>query len=234
MNSQKCIWMEAGAVEYQLCPLKQNCDLCDFHKEMIRGCRTHFSQSTSAKLGLRYPDDSVIQFQPGLQYLKGHFWYRRIAAGRIRLGIDAFLWQLFSSIQKVITPKNRTSLVQDQCFSWLLLEGGIIYLRTPIPGQIKEVNPFFQTGDIKDTHLYLAPENELWIMELEEDEQLNYDSLSRDQYFAQAKEDCHKFHKLIQTPGQSENFTPPRISQLNKNEFSKYLQTISNNHAFIC
>ncbi|MBT3229484.1 MAG: hypothetical protein HOD43_04960 [Candidatus Marinimicrobia bacterium] len=234
MDSQKCIWMEAGAVEYQLCPLKKNCDLCDFHKEMIRGYRTHCPQSASAKLSLRYPDNSVIQFQPGLQYLKGHFWYRRIAAGRIRLGIDSFLWQLFSSVQKVITPKNRSILIKDQCFSWLLLEGGIIYLRTPIPGKIIEINPIFQTGEIEDTHLYLAAENELWIMELEEDEPLTSDSLSRDQYFAQAKEDCHKFHKLIQTPEQSENFSPPLISQLSKNDFSKYLQTISNNHAFIC
>ncbi|MEA3287052.1 MAG: hypothetical protein U9Q77_06720 [Candidatus Marinimicrobia bacterium] len=234
MDSQKCIWMEAGVVDYQLCPLKQNCDLCDFHKEMIRGCRTQFSESTSAKIGLRYPDDSVLQFQPGLQYLDGHFWYRRTAAGRLRLGIDSFLWQLFSSIQKVITPKNGSILVQDQCFSWLLLEGGIIYLKTPIQGQILEINPFFQTGEIKDTHLYLAPENELWILELEESEQQKYHSLSKDQYFAQAEEDCNKFHKLIQTPGSPEQFTHPRTSHLTKNDFSKYLQSITDNHAFIC
>ena len=226
--------MEAGAVEYQLCPLKQNCDLCDFHKEMIRGCRTDFPKSTSAKLGLRYPDDSVLQFQPGLQYLNGHFWYRRIAAGRIRLGIDAFLWQLFSLVQKVITPKSKSILIKDQCFSWLVLAGGIIYLRTPIPGEIMEVNPFFQTGEIKDSHLYLAPESELWIMEMEESEHENYDCLSQDRYFAQARQDCDKFNKLVKGYGHSENFIPPGISRLKKSDFSKYLRSISNDHAFIC
>jgi len=234
MDSQKCIWMDAGAVEYQLCPLKLNCDLCDFHKEMIRGCRTHSSRSVSTMLGIRCPDDSVVQFQPGLQYLEGHFWFKRIAAGRIQLGIDAFLWHLFSSFHRLLTPKNTPVLIQDQCFGWLLLEGGIIYLRTPIAGKVVAVNPFFLAEEIKDTHLYLAPEHELWIVELEVSTPNKFTSLSRDQYTSQAKEDCSKFENINRVQDDSELSTRFRYPRMDKREFSKYLLMISDNHAFIC
>lgn len=234
MGSQKCIWMIAGAVEYQLCPLNQNCDLCDFHKEMIRGCRTHSSQSDAATLMLRYPDESVVQFRPGLQYLAGHFWYQRVASGRIRLGIDAFLWQLFSSIHKMVIPKTKIILGQDQCFSWLLLGSGIIYLKTPIPGQIVEINPLFQSEDILGSQLYLNKESDLWIMELEETVLTEHQSLSKEQYLNQVKEDTNRFRKLIQSDEHYDSASLSRTFLINKYEVSKYLQAISDNHAFVC
>ncbi len=234
MDSQKCIWMKAGAVDYQLCPLNQNCDLCDFHKEMIRGCRTHSPQSEAAEFTLRSPDESVVQFQPGLQYLSGHFWYQKVASGRIRLGIDVFLWQLFSSMHKMITPKTKTVLVQDQCFSWLLLKGGIIYLKTPIAGQITQVNPLFQSDVIQGSQLHLSKENELWIVELEVEDLKDGNGLSKEQYLYHVKSDRQKFQKLIRSDEPDENISFSRIFHLNKDEGSKYLQAISNNHAFVC
>ncbi|MCF7823176.1 MAG: hypothetical protein K9N35_03300 [Candidatus Marinimicrobia bacterium] len=234
MESQKCIWMEAGVVDYQLCPLKRNCDLCDFHKEMIRGNRSSTSSSTSQTLTVRSPDISSVQFSPGLQYLEGHFWYKRVAAGRIRIGIDAILWQLLSFTHKVIITRPGNNLHQDQCFGWIVLEGGIIYLKAPFSGKIIVTNPYFQEENIHGAQLYLTPEEETWLLEIEETSEAKKLSLTREQYLQQTRDDCDKY-RLIQLAKRSDSeYTSPRIAPIDKHKFMTYLLSISNNRALIC
>lgn len=235
MDTKKCIWMDAGAVAYQLCPLKQNCELCDFHKEMVRGCRTHSIARKASLVTMKVPEESVIHFVPGLQYLPGHFWYRRIADGKIRIGIDKFLWQLFSAAQKVVTPEDKTTLRANQCFAWLLLGGGIIYLRTPIPGRILGSNPLFLNQDIEDAHLYLSPEPELWLLELEVSDLSGFENLTREKYINQTQHDYRRF-KALKSPENLRSQAPifPGAAEITRNEFSKYLRAISDNQIYIC
>ncbi|MCF7825608.1 MAG: hypothetical protein K9M55_00160 [Candidatus Marinimicrobia bacterium] len=235
MESQKCIWMDAESVEYQLCPLKQNCDLCDFHREMMRGCRRPGIKAETTTIDIKNPEVSVIQFTPGLQFTHRHFWIKRTGKGKIRLGIDAFLWQYFSSVQKIITPKVNTALLQKQCFSWLQLEDDIIYLRTPVSGQILQSNPLFSSNQIQDTYLYMSPEEELWFVELEVDENsLELEYLRRDEYLKLAEEDLDRFSKLLHRSDEPTPHTLLRRSKLNKSAFSKYLLGISDGLAYVC
>ncbi len=232
MDTKKCIWMEAGAVDYQLCPLNQNCDLCDYHKNMTLGQRPNVLQSYRNKIKLGIPDAGRTQFIPGLQYLNGHFWIKRVASGKIRLGIDAFLWRLFSSIQKVVTLKTSTVLTPGQCFSWLVIDNGIIYLKTPVSGQIFETNPLFQEGVIQDVYLY--PMSELWLLGLEGQDQSPPLFLSKEKYLLQNRADFEKLITHFPAPVKSNGLPILRNPQLEKGEFSEYLQGISFNHAFIC
>jgi len=232
MDTQKCIWMDAGVVDYQLCPLKQNCDQCDFYKEMIRGYNKHSSDKEPLQIHLRDPIKSLVHFTPGLQYLKGHFWFKRVASDRIRIGIDSYLWQFFSSIQKVIIPKNQTCLLPQQCLAWLAIESGIIYLKTPVPGRIQKINPLFEIHDLHDAHLYLCPDHELWLVELDSFDLSNLVSLHKDEFLNTLQNDSSLFASLHAT---SETSTSTYgISAINKVEFSKYLLNISDNRVFIC
>lgn len=234
MESQKCIWMDAKSVEYQLCPLNQNCDLCDFHKQMMRGCRPG-KTAESTTIDIRKPEATVIQFTPGLQFLNRHFWIKRTGEGKVHLGIDAFLLQILSSVQKIITPKVTTPLLQRQCFAWLQLEDEIIYLRMPIPGRIIQSNPLFDSQQIQDRHLYLSPEEDLWLLELElDDNVLEIEFLCKDDYLNQAKEDIDRFEKLLEAREEATPQSLVRRSQLNKKVFSKYLLDVSDNLVYVC
>ncbi|NQV42589.1 MAG: hypothetical protein HQ506_09560 [Candidatus Marinimicrobia bacterium] len=235
MESQKCIWMEAGSIEYQLCPLKQHCDLCDFHKEMTRGYRRSTNTAESKTLNLRTPESSVIQFTPGLQFTHRHFWIKRTGQGKMRLGIDAFLWQFFSSVQKIITPKTYTSLLETQCFSWLQLEDDIIFLRSPLAGQIIQTNPLFGASQIQDSHLYMSPEEDLWLVELAVDESsLELAYLRRDEYLDLIEEDLNRFKQIIENETDLAPQNLVRRSQIGKKSFSKYLMDISDSLAYAC
>ncbi len=235
MDTKKCIWMEAGSVDYQLCPLNQNCDLCDFHKEMMRGCRTRVPQNNTSGIMIRNPGESVAEFTPGLQYINRHFWYKRVSERRIRLGIDSFLWHLFASVHKIVTPEIRTTLIEGQCFSWLQLDDGIIYLRTPVSGQIIQSNPLFLAHELSDSHLYLTPAKDLWFVELESSEQTTrLECHPRDEYLSQTRLDLEKLNMLIQTQTDEKQVQLTRKFQLPKNELSKYLLEISDNHAYMC
>ncbi|MBT4033422.1 MAG: hypothetical protein HOB84_01645 [Candidatus Marinimicrobia bacterium] len=234
METHKCIWMDAESVDYQLCPLNQNCDLCDFHKQMMRGCRPG-KTAESTTIDIRKPEATVIQFTPGLQFLNRHFWIKRTGKGKVHLGIDAFLFQILSSVQKIITPKNNSLLVQRQCFAWLQLEDEIIYLRTPIPGRIIHTNPLFDSKQMQDTQLYLSPEEDLWLLELELDEgSLEIEFLCKDDYMNQAKKDIGRFDKLLEPAKEATPHTLIRRSQLDKKAFSKYLLDVSDNLAYVC
>ena len=226
--------MDAKSVEYQLCPLNQNCDLCDFHKQMLRGCPSG-ERTDSTFIDVRHPEISVIQFTPGLQFINHHFWIKRTAKGRVQLGIDAFLMQLLSSVNKIITAKRNTLLVQNQCFAWLQLEDEIIYLRTPIAGCITQTNPLFDGKQIQDTHLYMSPEEDFWLVELELGKNTpDIKSLNKDDYLNQTERDIDQFHKLLHTDGDSSPQISLRRSKLNKKDFSKYLLNVTDNLAYIC
>ncbi|MCF7808752.1 MAG: hypothetical protein K9M49_03545 [Candidatus Marinimicrobia bacterium] len=233
MSNEKCIWMEAGVVEYQLCPLKKNCDVCDFHEEMIRGCR--FQERSEGRILLtRKPDATLSQFQPGLQYLNGHFWYKRVGDKRIRIGIDNFLWQLFTSVHKVVFPQNGGQIVANQCFCWMLLSGGMIYVKTPFSGKIQNINPRFMGENLFASQLYLEPDNELWLLELETFDEKLIPSLSRELYLQGVDQDCSKFGQMFHTEDDSEGDQSCKILTNPRNDFRKYLQIVSDGKLFIC
>ena len=235
MESQKCIWMDAESVEYQLCPLNQNCDQCDFNKEMMKRSHRPGYKTNPTFLQVRNPESSVIQFTPGLQFINRHFWIKRTGKGKVHLGMDAFMWQIFSSVQKILTPKLGTSLLQKQCFAWLQLEDDIIYLRTPVPGTILQVNPMFNATHIQDTHIYLSPEEDLWFVELALDESsFKIESLRKDEYLKLAKEDIHRFDNLLLNGHDEMPHALVRRSKLPKNAFSEYLREVSDSLAYIC
>ncbi|NQV49388.1 MAG: hypothetical protein HQ507_02755 [Candidatus Marinimicrobia bacterium] len=232
MDTQKCIWMDAGVVDYQLCPLKKNCDQCDFYKDMNRGHSKHSSDKEPLQIHLHDPIKSLVHFTPGLQYVKGHFWYKRVAADRIRIGIDSFLWQFFSSLQKVIIPKSQTLLLPRQCLSWIAIESGIIYLKTPVPGRIQKINPLFEIQDLQDAHLYLCPDHELWFVELDAFDLSNLVSLHKDEFLNMLHDDFSLFSSL--SPASEGGAGRYGESVISKAEFSKYLLNISDNQVFIC
>lgn len=226
--------MDAKSVEYQLCPLNQNCDLCDFHKQMLRGSSPG-DRTESTVIDVRNPETAVIQFTPGLQFINRHFWIKRTAKGKVQLGIDVFLMQLLSSVQKIITPKINTPLIQNQCFAWLQLKDEIIYLRTPIPGRISQTNPIFDSQEIQDTHLYMSPEEDFWLAELAlDDDFLKIVSLNKDSYLSQYQDDVDKFHKLLDSGEETTPHTLASRSKLEKRVFSKYLLDVTDGLVFIC
>lgn len=236
MKSQRCIWMDAKAIEYQLCPLKQNCDACDFYQEMLGGHRSHPAGANTALINLRDPESTLAQFHPGLQYIPGHFWYKRTGAGRIRLGIDAFLWQIFSSARKVLMPAMDTDFAIDQCFSWLLVEGGLVYLKTPFRGRVSGINEIFSERSKVNTPYFLLPEPELWFIELQlfEEDFQGPKILSHNEYIAMIEADQGRLQSLTHPEFDPGSHSLSRISQLTKQSLGRYLHQIGENRILIC
>jgi len=236
MDTTRCIWMDAEAVPYQLCPLKQNCDSCDFHKEMMAGCQGHFSRRNTALMTLRDPDEVLIQFHPGLQYIPGHYWYKRTGSGKIQIGLDAFIWQILSSTHEVLAPSTNTFLAKNQCFSWLLIKGGIVYLKTPFKGTVININPVFHSGSPLNPSLFLSPEPDLWFMELEvsEEDVKSCDTYTKQGFIDQVKHDHEKLQLLSENPQEETSFSLSRISQLTKQDFAAYLRIIGDGRILIC
>ena len=236
MDTQRCIWMDAKAVEYQLCPLKHNCDACDFHKEMLQGCRAHTGATSSALMNLRDPEPDLIQFHPGLQYINGHYWYKRIGAGKIRIGLNAFVWQLFSSTHHVLMPALETLLVKEQCFSWLVLESGIVYLKSPFPGRVTAINPIFAPESNLNPPYFLLPESELWFLELQVDDDSfrSIQILAQDAYLEVVTHDQERLRTLTDSTADKVEYSLSRISQLSKHDFGRYLRQISEGRILIC
>jgi len=229
---QKCIWMEAGAVDYQLCPLNLNCDQCDFYVEMTSGNHPAHHNQASKLINLGLPRITELDFLAGLQYLRGHLWYKHIGAGLIQLGIDRFLWQLFSSPRKITTPAAGAKLADEQCLTWLQFDEVIVYIKAPFPSQIVQVNQLFQAPDLAGLQAPLVPLDELWLLELKVNHLEHLQLLSKVDFSKMNQTDHARLLRL--QPAAQEALPAFQKLQIGRQDFSNYLQLISNNRLFVC
>ena len=236
MDTRPCIWMDAKAVEYQLCPLKGNCDACEFHQKMVLGCQSHSTRVGSALMNIRDPDEALIEFHPGLQYLPGHFWYRRTGMGKIRIGVDGFIWQLFPSTTQVLLPSVETEVLENQCFSWLLIEGAIIYVKAPFKGRVTATNPLFTKTAALNPQLFLSPNSDLWFIEIACEDSIikALDSLTHKDFYKITQADQSLLKRMTATQAMEGVFSLSRISQLTKQQLSEYLRKVSDGRILIC
>ena len=201
-KSQKCIWMEAGAVEYQLCPLNLNCEKCDFYKEMASGCHLPAQTDNNHKyIAFRKPKLEDVTFQPGYQYLPGHFWFKHVAKNQIRVGMDDVLWSMVCPPEGIIFTDPGTQLRKDSCFAWIIIPHGIVYLKTPMTGRILSHNPKMVDKNLKLNELRYTAVEDKWLLDLEADD-ADFQSLgwlTQKEYTALVRKDCETIYQTVDT-----------------------------------
>ncbi len=135
----KCVWMEAGVVDYRLCDRNLDCEACAFDRGMRpSGTRATpvtpgpTSEESLQIRGLRFPRDRF--------YDRHHMWARVEAGARVRVGLDALAASLLLQNHGLHPPSTEQRVGPGHA-SWDVIgRAGLLRLGSPITGRVTEVN----------------------------------------------------------------------------------------------
>ncbi|MGA2262313.1 MAG: hypothetical protein ABSH28_12855 [Acidobacteriota bacterium] len=165
-DEQRCLWMSAGVVSYQLCDRMFACDHCPLDQAM----RRRFSASATAREeegGRIVPSTAQEIPRQGFQYSRNHWWVRKTGPSLVRLGIEAGLAQALQGLKGVVFSPPKQRLQKSQTCAWVVMDGGTVPLQAPLAGVVRAVNRDL----IARPHLlYLQPFDDGWLCELEADD----------------------------------------------------------------
>ena len=179
----RCVWMDAGIIEFKLCDQKFCCETCAFNKNITQQCiektLPHHPQqetqpSTDSRamtadaffhnvLEKRLDHLRTVYIPQDRIYSRGQFWIQQNATGNYRVGINHILANFFQPILSIVISKAPANIHRHDPFCWIILPGGAITLRSPIDATITRFNPALQ--HIPDL-LNVAPFSDGWIMEI--------------------------------------------------------------------
>jgi len=109
-------------------------------------------------------------------------------------------------------------------------------LKTPFQGTVIDTNPVFHSGAPLNPSLFLSPEPELWLLELETSEEMikAFEVYTKQGFIDLVAQDQARLRQLSETPPEETDFSLSRISQLTKKDFAAYLRIIGDGRILIC
>lgn len=162
-EEQKCVWMAAGVLSYQLCDRMFDCDNCPLEAAM----RKRLSGPAVARedeVGLAVPAGSQVIPREGFHYSRNHWWMRKTGPRLVRLGIESGLAQALLAVRGIVFPSLQQRLFKGRTCVWAVMDGGTLPLEAPIDGVVRAVN---QDLVGKPHLLCQRPFDDGWLCEVE-------------------------------------------------------------------
>lgn len=129
----KCVWMDAGVVDYKLCDRSYDCEHCPFD-EALHGQRAElFSRDESAPV-------SGCHLGRDLFYHPSHIWMRVEDGGELRIGLDDFGQRLLGAVYSMTLPPWKTEIRSGDSCCRIALQSDVVTLLSPLCGRITETN----------------------------------------------------------------------------------------------
>jgi len=114
--------------------------------------------------------DLEWEFRADRQYSLSHWWVQSLAEGRVRYGLDAFAACLLGHVTSTIFPTEGSPLPRGEPACWLLDDGELIPLRSPLTGSLLRTNRRLQENPaLIGTSSY----DEGWLLEARSAEDLS-------------------------------------------------------------
>lgn len=129
MQSQKCIWMECGYVEYKLCDRNFDCENCPFDKAI----KQEKSITHSGKIA------SINFVTRDLVFTPNHIWLER-KDDLVIVGIDDFAQSMFNKNCTICFPVIGEQLFKGKTFLWFVGSFGAIGFQSPLDGLVVWIN----------------------------------------------------------------------------------------------
>lgn len=159
----KCVWMVAGLVSYRLCDQNFHCERCDFdrvmrcsspdevhcfqehsvpalpgqsplHLKRIDGMRKLTNQYLTALL-------SKCQIYLDRCYHPSQLWTLAETPNRVMVGIDNFILNVLSPINRIILPELKQFYREGQLITLIVRQNKSFPIYSPVSGRVTEINP---------------------------------------------------------------------------------------------
>lgn len=180
-DPNRCVWMSAGILSYQLCERDMDCDRCPLDAAL----RHHFARpgapadppaagaaervSDPAAGAPRRPAPRDGELPGDRHYGRRHTWFqlrpgRAGASARGRIGLEPRLAALLMDPREVVLPGVGERVTAGGALTWLVTDGGTLAIPAPAAGLIVAANSRLA----RQPHLLTQdPLGEGWILDLE-------------------------------------------------------------------
>jgi glycine cleavage system H protein len=150
--------MIAGLLTYRLCDRSYECERCPLDAA-IRGVEL----SPPAEVALPPVGAAPWGIRDDRRYHPAYGWVEGLDGGRLRWGIDGLMACLFDRITSVVLPAPATELERGQIACWVVDDGELLPLRSPVSGKVVRTNQ----AVLREPGLVAtAPYDEGWLVEL--------------------------------------------------------------------
>ncbi len=137
-NEQKCVWMTAGILSYQLCDKQFDCDHCPLDSALrMSPERISLDQRQDGGGG---QSEKVLSLMPGFLYSKNHCWLKATDGNSIRVGVEPFFASMLLNARTVVLPSIGDHVQANKACAWIVLEGGTLAIASPIDGEVQKTN----------------------------------------------------------------------------------------------
>jgi len=135
-EEQRCIWMTAGILSYQLCDRQFDCDQCPLDTAL----RKRYPRPES----LPHPDTMPHSSKEGLRgdrsYSTNHCWVKEIHDNVVRVGIEPGLGVALLGPKTIVFPAEGQHVSRGQACLWIVMEGGTLPVASPFDGVVRDIN----------------------------------------------------------------------------------------------
>ena len=193
-NENRCVWMTAGILSYQLCEREFDCDHCPLDSALRtfpqRGIADQGSPSGSPKTSEKQ------KLLAGFLYSRKHCWIKSQDDKTVRVGIEPVLASMFVGAKSFVLPAVGDRVHANKVCAWIVLEGGTMPIAAPLDGEVCGINNCV----VGNPHIICDDSYEKgWLFELVTGEDIyNQSSLFR---LAEASRiyngDQHRFQSMV-------------------------------------
>lgn len=193
-SEQKCVWMTAGILSYQLCDREFDCDHCPLDSALRTFPeRTTAEQTQDAARATLKKKKTLIS---GYLYSRKHCWIKSNDDNSVRIGLEPLFSSMLLNSKTVVLPSIGDRVQMNKVCAWIVLEGGTLAIASPLDGEVLRTNAALvdRPHDIQND-----PFEQGWLFELTTGEDIfNLSSLLRmaeaDRYYS---DDERRFQSLV-------------------------------------
>lgn len=174
-GEQKCLWMTAGILGYQLCDRSFDCERCPLDAALRARFGHGEAVARRTAAGLESRPASTFQLPADeRRYSRGHCWVRPVDDAAVerplcRVGLEPGLAAAMLRPRSIVLPAVGEELRRGQVHLWIVTDGGTFVVMAPAAGTVKRVNPRLVDRPSLATS---APLDEGWLYEVETTEPL--------------------------------------------------------------
>ena len=162
-EEQRCVWMTAGILSYQLCDRRFECDNCPLDAA-IRNRLPRTTPACDESTSRNSMDAGKEVLRDDRLYSRNHCWTKTIDAGLVRVGIEPGLSEALLAPKAIVFPSTGQRIHRGQTCLWIVMEGGTLPVDSPLDGVIRSTN--HQLAD-QPYLLSRQPLDNGWLFELE-------------------------------------------------------------------
>jgi glycine cleavage system H protein len=135
-EKQRCIWMTAGILTYQLCDREFDCDRCPLDQAM----RMHLVHKEVSLNGASSGASVIAPQNQDYLYSHEHCWVEQLETNLVSVGIEPILASSLVSTKAVVFPSLGQEIKRHEPLCWIVVDERTLQLHSPVDGEIHAIN----------------------------------------------------------------------------------------------